>query len=240
MTSDQLIKEIRHFCNANTSEENIVKYSRYFKNGFHGYGVPSGPLQQFSKDLVKTKHYDFNTVLEAAPELIETNLYEESAIILLMAREFGKIYTKETFEIMTGWYAYGIRNWAHADMMGMYILPQFLKRNIIEYTDFKTWLSSPYKFQRRCIPVTYIKHFKLNRDDDFSKYFKFLEVLMNDPEREVHQGMGWFMREAWKIQQTTTEKFLLKWKDTCPRLIIQYATEKMEPQEKERFRKIKK
>lgn len=239
MTPEKLIKEIRHFCNANTNDENIVKYSRYFKDGFHGYGVPNVPLQEKAKELLKSKTIDLKTILEAAPELIETNLYEESAIIQLLANGFGKEYTKDTFGIMSGWYAIGIHNWAHADVMGMYILPQFMKNGIVTYKDFEPWLTSPYKFQRRCVPVTFIKHFKANRQDDFMKYYKFLEPLMSDPEREVHQGMGWFLREAWKIQPEITEKFLMKWKDTCPRLIIQYATEKMDKEYRLRFRRSK-
>jgi 3-methyladenine DNA glycosylase AlkD len=239
MTSEKLIKEIRDFCNANTSEDNILKSSRYFKGGFQGYGVTSLLMLEKVKELLKSKTIEFKTIMEVAPELIETNLYEESAIIQLLANGYGKEYTKDTFELMSGWYAIGIHNWAHADVMGMYILPQFMKRGIISYEDFKPWISSPHKFQRRCVPVTLIKHFKANRQDDFMKYFKFLEPLMSDPEREVHQGMGWFLREAWKIQPETTEKFLMKWKDTCPRLIIQYATEKMDKEYRLQFRKSK-
>jgi len=53
----------------------------------------------------------------------------------------------------------------------------------------------------------------------------------------VHQGVGWFLREAWKIRPKETESFLLKYKDTSPRLIFQYATEKMTPKQKLRFRR---
>jgi 3-methyladenine DNA glycosylase AlkD len=62
---------------------------------------------------------------------------------------------------------------------------------------------------------------------------------MLDKEREVHQGMGWFLREAWKKKPEVTEQFLFKWKDKSPRLIIQYATEKMQQEEKLKFRKGK-
>ena len=72
---------------------------------------------------------------------------------------------------------------------------------------------------------------------DFQPFFEFLDPMMMDPEREVHQGLGWFLREAWKKQSEPTEKFLLKWKNTSPRLIFQYATEKMTKEWKERFRR---
>jgi len=47
-------------------------------------------------------------------------------------------------------------------------------------------------------------------------------------------------REAWKLRPEQVEQFLLKWKDTAPRLIFQYATEKMTAENKISFRKEKK
>jgi 3-methyladenine DNA glycosylase AlkD len=124
------------------------------------------------------------------------------------------------------WYQLGITNWAHADTLGMMILPQFLLKNTLSLNEFNSWITSSYKFQRRCVPVTLIKVIKNNKTGNFSTYFHFIEPLMTDKEREVHQGVGWFLREALKIQPQPTEEFLLKWKDTSPRLIIQYATER--------------
>jgi 3-methyladenine DNA glycosylase AlkD len=53
----------------------------------------------------------------------------------------------------------------------------------------------------------------------------------------VQQGVGWFLREAWKRQPKPIEDFLLRHKDTAARLIFQYATEKMSAHEKSRFRR---
>jgi 3-methyladenine DNA glycosylase AlkD len=51
--------------------------------------------------------------------------------------------------------------------------------------------------------------------------------------------MGWFLREAWKVNAAEVEAFLLKYKDSAPRLIIQYACEKMTPENKQRFKRAK-
>ncbi len=104
-------------------------------------------------------------------------------------------------------------------------------------SDLSSWLDSPFKFQRRCVPVTLIKHMKKTRQ--VMPSIIFVEKLMADPEREVHQGMGWFLREAWKISPAEVEPFLEKWKETAPRLIIQYACEKMTKEDKQRFRRTK-
>jgi len=88
---------------------------------------------------------------------------------------------------------------------------------------------------RRYDPVQW----RLKRSEDFLPFFKFLEPLMIDPDREVHQGVGWFLREAWEKQGEPTELFLLRWKDLSPRLIYQYACEKMIKEEKIRFKRTK-
>ena len=63
---------------------------------------------------------------------------------------------------------------------------------------------------------------------------------MSDNEKFVQKGLGWFLREAWKKYPEQTEKFLLKWKDTCGRTIIQYATEKMTKEYRKNYRTLTK
>ena len=42
--------------------------------------------------------------------------------------------------------------------------------------------------------------------------------MMLDEERVVHQGLGWFLREAWKRDPEGVEPFLLEFKDSAARL----------------------
>jgi 3-methyladenine DNA glycosylase AlkD len=119
----------------------------------------------------------------------------------------------------------------------MWILPDLMSQGWIQQDDFRSWLTSEYTFQRRCVPVTLIRSLKTT--PDLNVLFNFIEPLVSDPEREVHQGVGWFLREAWKINRAVTEAFLMKHKNTAPRLIIQYATEKMTKEERLLYRKDK-
>jgi 3-methyladenine DNA glycosylase AlkD len=96
-------------------------------------------------------------------------------------------------------------------------------------------VAAPFKYQRRAVPVTLIG--LLKETQKLEPLFQLIEPLMGDGEKVVQQGTGWFLREAWKRQPKPTEAFLLRYKDTCPRLIVQYATEKMESSAKQRFRR---
>lgn len=235
MNSAELIKHIRQFCIENQNAENAFKAKRYFKESPDCYGITQPKLNYKTKQILKEKTVSLETVLLAMPEFFEGGKYEEITIGLLLVNGFEKQYTKELFDEIGSWFSQGIHNWAHADTLGMFVLPKFFKHKILSDNDFKTWLISPHKFQRRCVPVTLIKTLKSR--DNFLLLFSFLEELMTDPEREVHQGMGWFLRECWKLRPAETEGFLLKWKDKAPRLIISYAVEKMHKEERERFRR---
>jgi 3-methyladenine DNA glycosylase AlkD len=237
MDKQEFISAIREFCMKNANQANVEKYSKYFKTEYVAYGLTHPQMHLFAKDMTKNTDLLLNTVIEAAPELIKSGMYEETTLALLTLDGLHKQFNKSTLHAVEHFFEIGIDNWAHADNMGMFVVPKFLKQEIIQHTDLKPWLQSKHKFQRRTVPVALIKLLKTTHD--FTLLFKFIEPLIMDSEREVHQGVGWFLREAWKKKREETELFLLKWKDKAPRLIIQYATEKMTSEEKLRFRKNK-
>jgi 3-methyladenine DNA glycosylase AlkD len=237
MTTTEIIQEIRSYCIANADAERLKTSQRFFKEEFVGYGLTAPKLYSKTKEMLKRGDLDLPAILEAAPILMKNSMFEEIAMDLLLLDGQWKKFSPETFQTIGSWFSFSINNWAHADTLGMLILPKFLDKKILEMSDFSAWLDSPYKFQRRCVPVTLIKHMKKTRQ--VMPSILFVEKLMADREREVHQGMGWFLREAWKINSSEVEPFLEKHKDTAPRLIIQYACEKMTPENKLRFRKTK-
>ena len=236
MTSTQLVHEIRSFCQDNTNEANILKYSRYFKDGnYNAYGLTADQMVSKSKELCKKSGISLSLVLDAAPSLIQSPKHEEAQLVMLLVRDLHKQYSKESFKSIAHWFSLGITNWAQADLLATGIISPFLEKKIIEVSDLKSWLTAFNKFQRRSVPVSLIKSLKTH--PRFTELFSFIDCLMTDPEREVHQGTGWFLREAWKKNPVVTEKFLLKWKNISPRLIFQYATEKMTADQKARFKR---
>jgi 3-methyladenine DNA glycosylase AlkD len=237
MTTAEIIQEIRSYCIANADAERVRKSQRFFKEEFVGYGLTAPQVYSKVKEMLKRGDFDLHIVLDAAPKLMKSGMYEEISMVLLLLDGLCKQFNPETFQTIGNWFTFSITNWAHADTLGMFTLPKFLDKKILEMTDFSPWLNSPFKFQRRCVPVTLIKHIKKTRQ--VMPSILFVEKLMTDQEREVHQGMGWFLREAWKISPAEVETFLEKWKDTAPRLIIQYACEKMTPENKLRFKRAK-
>jgi 3-methyladenine DNA glycosylase AlkD len=235
MTSKDIFEELRNYCVEHADPENVKKSQRYFKEPYVGYGLTTAQTREKVKELSKFKELTPPIVIDIINMSLNGGMYEEISMSLLLLNNLSKQFSMDTFNSIAGFFEKGVTNWAHADILGMFMLPKFISQNIANTDDFIKWLKSPYKFQRRCVPVTFIKPMKVTKN--VLPYIAAIEPLMSDAEREVHQGAGWFLREAWKINRRETECFLEKWKDTAPRLIMQYACEKMTSEEKKRFKK---
>ena len=170
--------------------------------------------------------------------MIATGKYEESSFAISFVYSQTDQYSPEMLDKLGSWLEKGIVNWAHTDVLSGKALSHFFLNDIVEIEYLKEWTGSPSKWQRRSVPVTLIDVLKV--DVQLERLFKIIEPLMLDADKFVQKGLGWFLREAWKIHPVKTEDFLLKWKDTCGRTIIQYATEKMDKESRLRFRRVKK
>lgn len=237
MNPENIYDDIHEYCKANANEAIVKKYSRYFKEGYNAFGLTTELMGKKVNELVKEKNIDFRTVIKASQKLIPSEKYEEVSFAILLFKEFKKQYTPDSFSEIEKWFSIGINNWAHTDVICGELLSTFLEKKIISYTSLDKWRSAQNKFQRRAVPVALIKLLKYT--NDYQPFFNFIEPLMMDQEREVHQGLGWFLREAWKKHPEQTEMFLMQWKDTAPRLIFQYATERMKPEQKQHFKRVK-
>lgn len=238
MKPEDLYNEIVTFCKSNTNEELIKKYSRYFKEGqWDAYGLTQHLMHNKVNEILESKDIDLQVIRETSRLLVRSLKYEESSFAILFYKSFIKSSDRQTFDDIVIWFETGIRNWAHCDTICGELIFSLLNNSIVCYKDLNSWIIADNKFQRRAVPVSLIKMLKTT--DDFLPFFSFIEPLMIDPDREVQQGVGWFLREAWKKQRPQTESFLLKWKEKSPRLIFQYACEKMKPDEKIRFKRSK-
>ncbi len=236
LTANELFNELRKYCIDNADEAMVKKYSRYFKGGYDAWGLTQALMDAKKKELIERDIITFDLIFETAPLLMKSGKYEETSFVLIMLLQMKKKFDKATFYKVESLFEIGINNWAHADTLGMLILPLFVSQNAVTISDFKPWISSEFKFQRRCVPVTFIKSLKSAPLDEL---LAIIDPLMKDSEREVHQGVGWFLREAWKLFPERVEMYLMKYKDTAPRLIFQYACEKMTSDNKQRFKKTK-
>ncbi|HEU5102337.1 MAG TPA: DNA alkylation repair protein [Roseiflexaceae bacterium] len=237
-TPQHLLAQIQAYCAAHAEAQIVAKYARYFKEGYDAYGVPERELSTQRAAWLEAYRAELGLegFLDLGDLLWQTGKYELGFLAISFVDGFKHEFRPATLERLGRWFALGVGNWAHTDVL-CETLAEFLTRAIVPLEAFGPWRQAPYKYQRRAVPVTLLPLLKIRQE--YTQLLDFLRPLMLDKEQVVQQGLGWFLREAWKRQPEPVEVFLLEWKDTAPRLIFQYATEKIPPENKARFRKAK-
>ncbi len=233
------IKEIRDFCIKNADPDIVKKYSRYFKNGFDGYGIDTKVFEKQCDLWIKAwkNEMTLDKYLNLGAELMRTGKLEEKSFAIVFIKSERENYIPETFDRIGNWFKTGISNWATTDVLCMLALSSFLIDKVITFEKLKEWNDSDSEWKRRAVPVTLVELLKEGLEPKIA--LPVIEPLMLDNSEYVQKGIGTLLRGLWKKWPTEIENFLLKWKDQCARLIVQYATEKMDKEYRKKFRAIK-
>lgn len=236
---EEKIGEIRSFFKKNSDREIVKKYSRYFKEGFDGFGIETKTFER-QRDIWLYSWKDdmcLEKYLNLGDELMRTGKFEEKSIAIAFIRSERENYTPKTFDRIGNWFETGISNWAITDVLCMYVLSSFLVDQIISLDDLKQWTDSKWEWKRRAVPVTLVELLKKGLEP--STALPIIEPLMLDDSEYVQKGIGTLLRGLWKKRPEEVEDFLLLWKDQCGRKIVQYATEKMDKEHRKKFRRTK-
>lgn len=236
---DKVEKKIREFLKVNADPAIVKKYSIYFKEGYDPYGVAFeklGPKIDEWFGLCREK-LDRKQLLALCESLLKTGKLEEISIALGFMERLRGEYNKTLFNKVGKWFEKYIINWAHCDSACHTIVYAFLVDKVVGFKDLLTWADSPYRWKRRAAAVTLVKDFHKGGTANVAQALQVARKLILDQERVVQQGVGWLLREAWKKSPKKVEDFLFKWKDQAPRLIIQYATERIDKEKRKRFRR---
>lgn len=237
---DCAVADVRRFCTEHASAAQVKKYARFFTEGYDAYGIDKDTWAAH-EGMIFERYHDalgLEGILALGDKLFESGKYEEGSFAIVTARPLIDTFDKAAVEHVGEWLETGVRNWAHTDVICGQLIGPCLLRGVVTPPDIARWTRSPSRWKRRAVPVSLLA--LLPDKASIAKMLSWIRPLMTDAERVVHQGTGWFLREAWKAEPATVEAFLLEWKDTAPRLIFQYATEKMTPAGKARFRRAKK
>ena len=237
---EQFLTEIKSFLENNSEQKNIDTLSRYFKDNTKFYGVDKDVIISQRDKWIETQISEFsiNECLDLCDILIESEYLEEKHLAIGFLESKKSDFSENVFERLSAWFPVGVNNWATTDVLCMSIISVFLTEEIITKEKLANWNNSESEWQRRITPVALNELIKkgLTPDDTFP----YIENLMLDKSEYVQKGIGTLLRGLWKKYPNEIETFLLQWKDQCGRLIIQYATEKMDKEHRKKFRKTKK
>lgn len=232
------LSELDALCQRFADPVRAAKYQRYFVEGYDAYGVDiADPAWVAARQAWFDAHRDLalRGFLDMGVELFATGKYEHGALAIWFVAQFRDRLGPRAIAGIGRWFDGGVRNWAHADVIcGELIGPRLLE-GAVRIATLSPWRNAPHKFKRRAVPVSLVTLVKATGRP--APLLTAVRPLLHDPEKVVQQGVGWFLREAWKKEPAPVERLLLQVKDTAPRLVFQYATEKMTPAARARYRR---
>jgi 3-methyladenine DNA glycosylase AlkD len=237
-----LVAAIRKYCRENEQPDKANKWARYFAEGYDSWGLLDKDHPIFTtQQQAWAEEYaalGLDGFIEAGCELFKSGKYEEGSLSIRFVKTSKEEIDEARLAAIAGWFDGGVRNWAHVDVMCMELLWPLIESGKLKPSAFASWRTSPHRFQRRAAAVAMLGLLKTKGGP--KKVLAFVEPMMEDQEKVVHQGLGWVIKEVWKLEPAMAEEFLLKWKDRSARRVITTACEKMTAEKKANFKASKK
>ncbi|MFN3604604.1 MAG: DNA alkylation repair protein [Leptonema sp. (in: bacteria)] len=240
------IKKICEEIDSYAKEDKALFFRKYFKfytfpkmkykesDIFKGIPVPS--LRKIAK-----KHYNDLTMQELS-FFLRSRVHEYRffalLILILQFQRIEKYEKKHKYQKLKRIVTYYLKNvdylnnWNLVDISAPNILGKFLflypKEKVILH---KLSQSKHLWKERISILATYylIKHYK------FDETFLLAEKFFRNPHDLIQKATGWMLREIGKRDKNKLLLFLKKHYTIMPRTMFRYATEKLNPEEKESF-----
>ena len=225
-TAKQFVDEL----SAHRSDEELRKLRRYFKSGDVFLGVRMGDVFDLAKRFV-------DMPLGEIEKLLGSPLHEVRAgACSIMAKQAARKGTpesrrRELFELYLRRHD-RIDNWDLVDLAAGNVVGGHLadKPRDVLYELAR----SPSLWERRTAMVAAAWFIKRGEP---AETFRVAELLLDDDEDLIHKAVGGWLREAGKHDRPRLLRFLDEHAARMPRTALRYATEKLEPEQRERFRK---
>jgi hypothetical protein len=235
LTAASFLKQLKPL----QSEKEKEKTLRYFKSGKDQYGEGDKFLGVRMGTLFSlVRQFEGMTVNELE-KMLESPWHEMRAgAISIMNMEAKKKNTSnERLKLFFDLYMRRhdrINNWDLVDLGCMYMTGKYLidkPRNIL----YKMARSKNFWERRTAIVSTCY----FIRQGDIDDTFAIAALLLKDKEDLVHKGAGWMLRFAGDKDKARLFQFLDQYAATMPRTMLRYSIEKLGPQKKSYYMKLK-
>lgn len=235
------LQEIENELNKHEDNKRAEFLGSYFKIGLNNLGI-SMPNQR----AIFKEGYSFSKLGHEEQSKIWNHIYKngktfETRNQALFYFEYRKKQLSPAdWRILKSW-AKRVDNWATSDALCNLISQVHEQHPKLVYPQLVTWNSSKNPWLRRISIVSLIYYASLKRKaPPLSKVFPLVERLLMDEDPYVRKGVGWTLRECYKIDPKQTYAFLKKHiRDLAP-VSFSYATEKVTSKKKSALKNLRK
>jgi 3-methyladenine DNA glycosylase AlkD len=231
--------------------------ARYFKTGPGEYGegdrfigVTTPQLRAIAKRFAALPLAEVEALLQSP-----VHEHRTCALVILVAR-FDRASSRRARDDaerarIARFYLDAVRagrvdNWDLVDLSADRILGEFVRdpgatdaaaRAGLDLALLDELAASPRLWERR---VAIMSTFAFLKHGDAAPTLRLAERLLGDPHDLIHKATGWMLREAGRrVGRETLTGFLDAHAARMPRTMLSYATERLEPDERARYRAMR-
>ena len=233
-----LTKEIRTFLTEHADPERVRGAQRYFKEGFKGYGITQARVQDFVNRTLRSLKSPLNLaeILIVAEELFRSRMYEEAVSAFILLEKYKKQFKGETLNLFSQWIDKYDENWATNDSFCIKVVYHCFMNYPELSPELTKWTMSQNRWMRRAACVVLVK-LVLKSDEFRTQGFQMAETLLDDRDEMVQKGVGWLLKELSRRDRKSVMDFLKEHYCQVPRLVLRYATERMNREQRKRVLK---
>lgn len=206
----------------------------FFRHEVRTRGVRMAALKPVIQDVARRiKPWPVSDRNALMKRLWETGQLEDGALVCHVYRRFARSCASCEFKLFERWIDRYVRNWAHCDGVGTFLVAACLANEPELRFALREWARSKNRWKRRAAAVSLIHEAKHGRYPEF--IFEIAAVLLPERDDMVEKGVGWLLKEAYPARRGETLEFLLAHRSLASRLTLRYAAEKMSAPDRARL-----
>lgn len=166
----------------------------------------------------------------------QASLHDTMSLPLIYYRWKLSALTPAHFRVFTSWMEH-IENWAHADQLCQLLSILYERYPKLVEPTLQQWNRSKNPWKRRASVVSTIYYASKKRTPPSrQRVLSLIQPLLRDPDHYVQKGVGWQLREAYKLWPREILRFLESHVIELPAITFSYATEKLTKKDKQRLK----
>jgi len=221
--------------------KNRSNVSKFFKTGVGEYAFGDKFIGVSVPHIRTVAIKYFNQLnFEELSEILESAIHEERLFALLcLVEKFDQTKELETQKSVAKFYLQEaakqhINNWDLVDLSAYKILGEYFFQ-INDVHKLYKLAKSKSMWERRIAVVSTFAFIKRNV---MLPTLDVCTILLEDKENLIHKACGWMLREVGKRNKTSLMEFLELNAHTMPRIMLSYALEKFNSEEKIYYRNL--
>lgn len=168
-----------------------------------------------------------------------SRLHEAQMAALRFAENKIEKLEKQEWNYLRGWVDF-IDNWAHSDVLSKIYSFLLEQQSDLILPTLKKWNKSKNPWKQRTSVVSLIYYASPKRKAPPVKVIlEMVEPLLKQKDKYVQKGIGWTLRESYKLYPKETFEFLNEHIKQLSSDAFSYATEKLAKETKDELKKMR-